>query len=140
MEAMETTDLTVSRTINGTPEAVYDAWLDRDGPGSMFFGSKRVILNLEVGGLFYILVDREGREWAHYGRFDRLERGKTLEHTWMSEPTQGLESVVTVTFAPVDGGTKVTLRHANVPDTGEGRSHKEGWAGCLDALAKRVED
>jgi uncharacterized protein YndB with AHSA1/START domain len=58
----------------------------------------------------------------------------------MSEPTQGLESVVTVTFAPVDGGTKVTLRHANVPDTGEGRSHKEGWAGCLDALAKRVED
>ncbi len=137
---MKTCDLTVSRTIRGTAEAVYDAWLDPEGPGSIWYGSKRVIMSLEVDGLFYILVEHEGRTWAHYGRFIRLERGRAIEHTWMSEPTRGLESVVTVTFAPCDGGTEMTLHHANVPDDEDGRGHKEGWAGCLDALAKRVEN
>ena len=137
---MKTIDLTVSRTIRGAAEAVYDAWLDPEGPGSIWFGSKRVIMNLEVDGLFYILVEHEGRTWAHYGRFVRLERGRAIEHTWMSEPTKGLESVVTVTFAPCDGGTEMTLLHANLPDDKESRGHKEGWAGCLGELAKRFEN
>ncbi len=137
---MKTTDLTVSRTIRGTAEAVYDAWLDPEGPGSLWYGSKRVIMNLEVDALFYVLVEHEGRTWAHYGRFVRLERGRAIEHTWMSEPTRGLESVVTVTFAPVDGGTEMTLHHANVPDDKDGRGHKEGWAWCIGELAKRVEN
>ena len=87
---MKSCDLTVSRTIRGTTEEVYDAWLDPDGPGSLFFGCKRVIANREVDGLFFLLVDHEGREWAHYGRFMQLDRGQTLRHTWMSEPTKGL--------------------------------------------------
>ena len=136
---MKSCDLTVSRTIRGTAEEVYDAWLDLDGPGSLFFGCKRVIANREVDGLFFLLVDHEGREWAHYGRFMQLDRGQTLRHTWMSEPTRGLESIVTVTFSPRDGGCEMTLHHANVPDDEDGRGHKEGWAGCLEALAKRFE-
>ena len=137
---MKTTDLTVSRTIRAAAEAVYDAWLDPEGPGSLWYGSKRVIMNLEVDALFYLLVEHEGRTWAHYGRFVRLERGRVIEHTWMSEPTRGLESVVTVTFASCDGGTEMTLHHANVPDDNDGRGHKDGWAWCLGELAKRFEN
>ena len=65
---MKTTDLTVSRTIRGTAEAVYDAWLDPEGPGSLWYGSKRVIMHLEVDALFYLLVEHEwGGYWPRHG-------------------------------------------------------------------------
>lgn len=137
---MKTFDLTVSRTIPASPAEVYDAWLDPDSPGGLWYGVPRVILNPVVDGLFYHAVEHEGRTWPHYGRFIRLDRGRTLEHTWMSEGTRGLESTVTVTFAAGDGGTEVTLHHANVPDDDLGRQHQGGWSWYLDALAKRFEN
>jgi uncharacterized protein YndB with AHSA1/START domain len=137
---MKTFDLTVSRTIPASPAEVYDAWLDPDSPGGLWYGVARVILNPVVDGLFYHAVEHEGRTWPHYGRFIRLDRGRTLEHTWMSEGTRGLESTVTVTFAAGDGGTEVTLHHANVPDDDLGRQHQGGWSWYLDALAKRFEN
>jgi len=57
----------------------------------------------------------------------------------MSEATRGLETVVTITLTPRDGGTDVTLHHANVPDDEMGRSHKEGWTWYLNVLAERFE-
>src|SRR6266853_925316 len=53
--------------------------------------------NERLDGLFYHAVKHEGRLWPHYGRFIRLDRGRAIEHTWMSEATKGLESVVTIT-------------------------------------------
>ena len=55
----------------------------------------------------------------------------------MSEATQGVESVVTVTFEALGDETEVTLRHAKVPDDEMGRRHAEGWAWMLDILAEQ---
>jgi uncharacterized protein YndB with AHSA1/START domain len=134
---MKTLDFTVSRMIRGSADEVFDVWLDPGSPGGLWFGVERVIVNPVVDGLFYHVVRHEGRLWPHYGRFIRLDRGRAIEHTWMSEATRGLESIVTITFAPREGGTEVTLRHANVPDDEMGRSHKDGWAWYLDVLAER---
>jgi uncharacterized protein YndB with AHSA1/START domain len=139
MNPVKTFDLTVSRMIRGTATEVYDAWLDPKSPGGLWFGVERVILNPVVDGLFYHAVKHEGRTWPHYGRFIRLERGRAIEHTWVSEATRGLESVVTIAFAARDGGTEVTLHHANVPDDELGQSHKGGWTWYLDVLAQRFE-
>jgi len=49
------------------------------------------------------------------------------------------KQVVTITLAPGDGGTEVTLHHANVPDDEMGRGHKEGWTWYLNVLAERFE-
>ncbi|HYN06317.1 MAG TPA: SRPBCC domain-containing protein [Vicinamibacterales bacterium] len=138
-EQLKTIDLTVSRTIRGTAEEVYDAWLDQKTPGGLWFGVDRVILNLAVDGLFYHAVKHEGRSWPHYGRFIHLDRGRAIEHTWVSEATRGLESVVTITLAPRDGGTEVTLRHANLPDDEMGRTHQDGWTWYLGVLGERFE-
>ena len=62
-----------------------------------------------------------------------------IEHTWVSEATRGLETVVTITLAPHAGGTEVTLHHANVPDDDMGRGHQEGWTWYLNVLAERFE-
>jgi uncharacterized protein YndB with AHSA1/START domain len=136
---MKTTEITVARTIRGSAEDVFDAWLDPKSPGGLWFGVERAIVNPVVDGLFYHAVPHEGRSWAHYGRFIRLDRGRTIEHTWVSEATKGVESVVTITLTPQSGGTEVTLRHTNLPDDDLGRSHQGGWSWYLDTLARRFE-
>jgi uncharacterized protein YndB with AHSA1/START domain len=137
---MNTTAVTVSRLIQGPPEAVYDAWLDPKSPGGLWFGVERAILNVAVDGLYFHAVRHEGRSWAHYGRFIALERGRRIEQTWVSEATKGLESIVTVTLEAKAAGTEVTLRHVNIPDDEMGRSHQDGWTWCLDALAGRFSE
>jgi uncharacterized protein YndB with AHSA1/START domain len=94
-----------------------------------------------VAGLFYFAVKHGGRTWPHYGRFVAIERPRqieyTLEYTWVSEATQGVESIVAVTFDPQGDRTQVTLRHSGVPDDEMGRRHDEGWTWVLSMLAER---
>jgi uncharacterized protein YndB with AHSA1/START domain len=144
-------ELTVCRTIPATPDEVFDAWLDVEkgrlaqpgsegaapGHGGPWIGASRAIVNATVDGLFYHSVHHAGREWAHYGRFLRLDRGQCIEHTWVSEATRGIESIVTLTLDAQSKGTLVTLRHAQLPDDDMGRQHEEGWTFVLQALADR---
>jgi uncharacterized protein YndB with AHSA1/START domain len=136
---MKTFDFSVSRTIRASADEVFDVWLDPKSPGGLWFGVERAIVNCAVDGLFCHVVKHEGRLWPHYGRFIRLERGRTIEHTWVSEATRGLETVVTITLTARDGATDITLHHANVPDDEMGQGHKEGWTWYLSTLAERFE-
>jgi uncharacterized protein YndB with AHSA1/START domain len=131
------TELTVTRTIPATAAEVYDVWLDAKSPGSPWFGARRAILDTKVDGLFYFSVPHEGRDWAHCGRFILLDRAKRIEHTWVSEATRGLESVVSLSFEPDGDKTRVTLRHTGVPDDEFGRQHREGWDFALQAIEAR---
>jgi uncharacterized protein YndB with AHSA1/START domain len=135
---MNLTELTVTRTIPAPAEKIFDVWIDPKSPGGPWFGGDRVIVNPTVDGLFYIAAKNEGRVWPHYGRFVRLERPHLIEYTWMSEATQGKESVVTLTFQPLGEETEVTLRHSGLPDDEMGRKHKDGWTWILDMLAQGV--
>jgi uncharacterized protein YndB with AHSA1/START domain len=135
----EQTELTLTRTIAAKPAEVYDVWLDSQSPGGPWFGASRVILDARVDGLFYHCVRHGDREWAHYGRFVALDRPRRIEHTWVSEGTRGLESVVALTFAPDGDQTRVTLRHTGVPDDELGRQHGEGWAFVLSAIEQRFD-
>src|ERR1700730_19240924 len=75
------------------------------------------------------------RRILSYGRFVQIHRPRLVEYTWMSEATQGAESVVNVTLEARGEETEVLLRHSGVPDDEMGRQHKEGWAWMLSALA-----
>src|SRR5262249_21218883 len=119
------------------PADVYDVWLDPKTPGSPWFGASRVIVDARVDGLFYHVVTHQGQEWAHYGRFVRLDRPNRIEHTWVSEGTRGLESVLTLTFEPQAEKPRVTLRHTGVPDDDFGRQHGDGGGFVLGALEAR---
>lgn len=132
-------DINLSRTVNATPEQVFNVWLDAKSPGGPWFGAERVILHPEVDGLFYHAVGHQGRMWAHYGRFTRIDKPRVIEHTWVSEATQGRETVLTLTLEPRGRATEVTLRHTNVPDDAMGRGHQDGWTYTLDAIAKRFD-
>ena len=134
---MKLTDVTVTRAIPAPAEDVFDVWMDPKSPGGPWFGADRVILDPVVDGLFYLAVKHEGRTWPHYGRFVHIERPNLVEYTWMSEGTQGVESIVSLTFEPRGAETEVTLKHSGVPDDEMGRRHQEGWAWVLSKLAER---
>jgi uncharacterized protein YndB with AHSA1/START domain len=133
----KTTELTVTRTVPASPAEIFDVWIDSTSPGSPWFGIKRAIVQPVVDGLFYHLVQFEGRDWAHYGRFIVLDRPRKIEHTWVSEATRGPESVVALTFEPQGDETVVTLHHTNLPDDDFGRSHADGWGFVLDMIVER---
>jgi uncharacterized protein YndB with AHSA1/START domain len=135
---IRTTELTLARTMKAKPAAIYDRWLDHTKPGSPWFGVKKAIISPTVDGLFYHCVHFEGHDWAHYGRFVALERGKRIEHTWVSEATKGLETVVTITLEAQGAATLVTLHHRGIPDDEMGRRHRDGWGFCLDALTQAL--
>jgi uncharacterized protein YndB with AHSA1/START domain len=134
---MKLTDLEVSRTIPASAEAVFDVWIDPKSPGGPWHGAARLIIDPAVDGLFYFAVNHEGREWAHYGRFTRIQRPSVIAYTWMSEATKGAESLVTLTFQPTGDATEVILRHTGVPDDPMGHQHKDGWTWVLSMLAQR---
>ena len=129
-------ELEIWQSIAATPEANFDRWLDPKRPGGPWFGVAAAAVEPVVAGLYYLCVRHEGRDWAHYGRFVALDRGRRIEQTWMSETTQGRDTLLTLTFAPRGDETEVVLRHANLPEDEMGRRHKEGWAHLLTAMAK----
>ena len=133
----KTIELTLTRLIPASAADVYDVWIDPKSPGCPWFGAAKAIVQPIVDGLFYHLVQFEGHDWAHYGRFVTLERPSRIEHTWVSEATRGLESRVSLTFEAQVAGTLVTLHHENLPDDDMGRRHHDGWGFVLDSIAAR---
>ncbi len=68
-----------------------------------------------------------------------MERPSAAEHTWMSEHTHGIETLVSVTFEPRAGGTQMTIAHRGIPDDESGRGHERGWTFLLSRVAKYFE-
>ena len=135
---MNTLKINASRLIRAAPEDVFRAWTDPERM-QRWFGTKKQIVNPKVDGLFYLAMEHQGRIWPHYGRYLRLEKPRVIEFTWMSEGTEGRETVVTIELVARDGGTQLTLNHAGVPDTDLGRGHQEGWTAIVAEIAKSLE-
>jgi uncharacterized protein YndB with AHSA1/START domain len=133
---MKTTEISVSRTIAAPAEEVFDLMIDPERNGWLWSCADRVIWNPAPETLFYIALHRKGKNWSHYGRFLRVERPGLLEHTWVSEGSKGLESVVTITLEPRGEQTEVTLRHSGVPDEEGGRHHSDSWSWLLSEFSE----
>lgn len=113
-------EIILSDVIPASPQRIYDTWLDAKGHAAMT-GSERAIASREVGGSFMA--------WDDYitGRNLALEPAKRILQSWRSaqfEPSEP-DSRLEVLLEPVAGGTKVTLRHTDVPDSGE--HYRSGW-------------
>lgn len=137
-QRIKTTEIKLKRIINASPEEVFEAWLDHTSPGSPWFGVSKAIVNPpKVDSLFYSMYQMEGREVAHYGRFITLDKPHRIEHTWVSEATRGLESIVTLSFESVEEKTQVNVNHSGIPDDEEGRHHENAWGYVLAKMRSR---
>lgn len=114
-----TIEFTVSGILPASPQAIYDAWLDNDGHTRMT-GSPAHATPI-VGNSF------DAWEGHITGKNLELDPGKRIVQSWRAADYTESDghSQIEITLEPVEGGTKITLTHSNVPDNQTG--HQAGW-------------
>jgi len=138
-KATATTALVVRRTIAASAEEIFDAWLD---PAALAIwmrptGIRRTSAKTDarVGGGYEIIMQGDEKTYPHHGVYRVIDRPRRLVFTWISNGTEGGETLVTVDFLPAGQGTEVVVTHAQLP-AGAHESHDKGWTSGLARLAE----
>jgi uncharacterized protein YndB with AHSA1/START domain len=127
---------TVERVMKTAPDVLFRAWteqIDRwfAAPGS-------VSMKAQVNSVYYFETQFEGKRHPHYGRFLKLQPGRLIELTWMTDATKGADTVVTVELASHRGGTKLQLTHTGFPDEESKDRHEQAWPKVLAHLDQQM--
>jgi activator of HSP90 ATPase len=111
---------TLSEVIAAKPEEIYRAWLSSEGHTAMT-GSPAVVEG-QAGGEF--------SAWDGYifGRTLALTPNRQIIQTWRTSefPDDASDSRLDVDLEEVGGGTKITLKHSNLP-ANQVDSYRQGW-------------
>jgi uncharacterized protein YndB with AHSA1/START domain len=76
------------------------------------------------------------------GLFQRVDPARRLVFTWTWEPPDvhaGIETLVSVTLAPKDRGTRLQVRHEGFPTNASRDRHDVGWSGTLERLPEVLQ-
>lgn len=111
---------TLHATIPATPREVYDAWLSSRGHSAMTGGGART--SARRGAKF--------TAWGRYikGKNIKLVPGRRIVQSWRTTKftKNDPDSQIDVLLRRTRGGTRLTLRHTNVPD-GHTSYRDGGW-------------
>ena len=137
--------LRVVRTVAASPERAFEAWTTPDQVERWTCpdptASVDVEIDLRVGGRYSIRMHVEGGPFTAHGTYREVDPPRRLAYTWCwKEEAHAMkaETVVTVEFVPVEGGTEVRLTHSGFPTADDRNGHEEGWKICVDRLADLV--
>jgi activator of HSP90 ATPase len=117
-----TTAFNVTATIPASPKEIYDAWLSSGGHAAMTGSPARV--SAKIGGKF--------SAWDGYiaGKNLKLVPDERIVQLWRT--TQFAEgdadSEIDIQLEKSARGTKLTLRHTNIPDGQP--DYRSGWKDC----------
>jgi uncharacterized protein YndB with AHSA1/START domain len=136
--AMGEFGLNIPRSYDAPAEKVFDAWVNPISVKSWLADGKDIVIDPREGGLFYLEMPWKERIYPHYGRYIKIESPRVLEFTWVSEGTQGKESVVKIELTSHGAKTELTLTHDGLPTEDEVKGHRGGWTQFLDSLAERL--
>lgn len=106
--------------VPASPRAVYRAWLT--GAEHTRMTGAAATGKPESGARF--------TAWDGYieGKNLELEPGRRILQSWRSTefPEGAEDSLLEVTLFPEDGGTRLVLRHSEIPE-GQGTAYLDGW-------------
>ena len=148
-------ELVITRIFDAPREQVWKAWTEPEHTkrwwGPKGFTSPVSRIDLRVGGKYLnCMRSPEGRDFWSTGVYREIvplerivctdsfadENGSVVPamHYGMG-PDFPLEMLVTVTFEELEGGTKLTLRHAGIPEGRMSELTEAGWKESFDKLA-----
>jgi uncharacterized protein YndB with AHSA1/START domain len=111
---------TISTMIPAPPEKVFRAWLSTEGHTAMTGSPARV--EPRVGGAF--------TAWDGYitGKTTALQPYTRIVQDWRTTefPDSSADSQIEIVLEAIEGGTKLTLTHRNIPE-GQAESYEGGW-------------
>jgi activator of HSP90 ATPase len=114
-------DFTVCDVIPATPQEIYDAWLDSRGHENIT-GGKQATMSAGLGEQFTV--------WNGFitGRNLELDRPRRIVQSWRTTrfKAEDADSRIEVLLEPVVPGTRIIVRHTNVPD-GQTSYRDGGW-------------
>jgi uncharacterized protein YndB with AHSA1/START domain len=110
----------VSKVLAVRPERLYGAWLD--GAEHARFTGGPATGSARVGAPY--------SAWDGYiqGKNLELESPRRIVQSWRTSefPEGAADSKVEVLFDAVEGGTRLTVRHTDIPD-GQADRYRDGW-------------
>jgi activator of HSP90 ATPase len=110
-----------STNLPASPEHIYRAWLSSQEHGAFSGGAAEI--NPALGGRF--------TAWDGYieGTTLELEQNQRIVQAWRTSefPAGSPDSHLEILLEAVEGGTRITLKHSQIPD-GQGDSYAQGWA------------
>lgn len=137
--------LQVKKFIKAKREKVFEAWTKPEMMKKWYAPGEMTVANassdLRVGGTFQVAMQGIGSEMVNpivSGKYTKIIPNELLVFTWKWQGHSSPESIVTVEFKDVNGGTEVTLTHDRLASKESRDKHEHGWKGCLDNLAKRI--
>jgi len=137
--------LVLRRVFNASPERVYRAWTDPEQLIRWFSSNTRwrtplVDVVPVQGGRHHIdMRHSDGDVFKLRGKYLEVIPNEKIVFTWvwLDDPMgtdADPESIVTVEFREVPGGTELTLTHEKLRNTDQQAQTSEGWEGCLTML------
>jgi uncharacterized protein YndB with AHSA1/START domain len=142
----EKPSLNLRRHYPVAPEKVWRAWTDPQalkqwwGPGGPEAVSV-VQLDVRVGGRFRILFGGpRGDDHEVQGTYREVVPNRRLAFTWTwPRTTPERESLVTITFNAVGGGTELDFVHAQHFDEKVRDGHLQGWSEAFVKLDRFLQ-
>ena len=133
--------LRLTRVIAADPKTVFAAWTEVEHMKNWFapegMDVPSVEVDLRVGGQFRLTMrNAEGREFIGVGEYREVDPPRRVVYTWDWEQGEYVvgETLITVDFNAVDGGTEVVMRHELLPTEKAAADHTMGWTSCLNRL------
>ncbi|MGN6791666.1 MAG: SRPBCC family protein [Streptosporangiaceae bacterium] len=127
----------VSLFVAARPETVYPYFID-PARYVLWMGSDAA-LDPVPGGVYRVRMSG-GAEAV--GEFVELDPPHRLVFTWGWNHDPGVPpgtSRVVITLVEENGGTRVLLRHHDLPDADQRDHHKKGWDAYLSRLHLRIQ-
>ena len=135
--------LVLRRTYNVPPQRLFDAWTTPAiaatflGPGDVTV--PEIEMDVRPGGTYRIvMVKADGERLPVTGTYREVRPPERLSMTWRWEednPADEYDTILTLEFNPVAGGTEVVLTHAQIATAESRENHAHGWGLILDQLA-----